>query len=161
VAPTEVPCPRHPDILTALRCSRCETPICPRCSVQTPVGARCRACARIARSPVYTLGVRHVVRAFAAAIVGGAFMGLVWAFVLSPFTYGFLAIFIGAGLGWAFTRLIDIATGKKRGPVTIAAASLGILIAWGVLLLVIELRVALYGLVAVGIGIYLAYANLR
>jgi hypothetical protein len=88
-------------------------------------------------------------------------MGLVWAFVLLPFTFGFLAIFIGAGLGWAFTRLVDLATGRKRGPITIAAASLGIVLAWGVLLLFIEPRVALYGLVAVGIGIYLAYANLR
>ncbi|GBD22812.1 hypothetical protein HRbin29_00457 [bacterium HR29] len=159
--PTEVPCPRHPETVTALRCSRCEAPICPRCSIQTPVGARCRECARVVRSPVYTLGASHIARAFGAAIVGGAVMGLVWAFVLLPFTFGFLAIFIGAGLGWAFTRLVDLATGRKRGPITIAAASLGIVLAWGVLLLFIEPRVALYGLVAVGIGIYLAYANLR
>lgn len=157
----EVPCPRHPETLTALRCSRCESPICPRCAIQTPVGARCRSCARVVRSPVYTLGTGQVLRAFTAAVVGGVVMGLVWAFVLLPFTFGFLAIFIGAGLGWAFTRLIDFATGRKRGPVTIAAASLGIVIAWMVLLAFLELRIALYGLVAVGIGIYLAYANLR
>lgn len=29
---------------TALKCSRCETPICPRCSVVTDVGQRCFAC---------------------------------------------------------------------------------------------------------------------
>lgn len=159
--PSEVPCPRHPETLTALRCSRCEAPICPRCSVQTPVGARCRDCARSVRSPVYTLRASQVARAFAAAVVGGVAMGVVWAFVLLPFTFTWVAIFIGAALGWAFTRLVDVATGRKRGPVVIAAASLGILIAWAVLLVFIELRVALYGLVAVAIGIYWAYANLR
>jgi hypothetical protein len=30
---------------TTLKCSRCETPICPRCSVVTDVGQRCFACA--------------------------------------------------------------------------------------------------------------------
>src|SRR5262245_41825997 len=50
-----VQCARHPEVETALRCSRCDTPICPRCLIQTPVGARCRDCARLARSPVYTM----------------------------------------------------------------------------------------------------------
>ncbi|MDA0256830.1 MAG: rhomboid family intramembrane serine protease, partial [Chloroflexi bacterium] len=34
-------CERHPETETELRCQRCDTPICPRCMVQTPVGFRC------------------------------------------------------------------------------------------------------------------------
>ena len=40
-----VPCADHPDVETRLRCSRCGRPICPRCSVRTPVGMRCPDCA--------------------------------------------------------------------------------------------------------------------
>src|SRR3954451_3122364 len=42
-------CARHPGVETVLRCGRCETPICPRCSIATPVGARCPSCAQVKR----------------------------------------------------------------------------------------------------------------
>ncbi len=156
-----VPCPRDPGVETALRCSRCETPICPRCLVQTPVGARCRDCARIAHSPIYTLSAMHILRAASAAVIGGVAMGLIWGFVLFQFTVGFFSIFLGAGLGYAFTRAMEFATGRKRGPVVVAFAVGGILIAWGMQFLFVPPRIALYGLVAVGVAIYFAYQNLR
>lgn len=158
---TVVACPRDPGVETALRCSRCDTPICPRCLVQTPVGARCRDCARIARSPVYVLSGGGMARAAIAAIVGGVVMGLIWGLVLLPFTYGFLSIFLGAGLGYVFTRTLEYATGHKRGPAVVAFAIAGIGVAWGMTLLFVELRFALYGLVAAGIAAYLAYQELK
>ena len=156
-----VECPRNPGVQTALRCSRCEEPICPKCMIQTPVGARCRPCARIAKSPVYTLTSGGYVRAGLAALIGGIVMGLIWIFVLFPFTVGFFSIFIGAGLGYAFTRAMDFATGRKRGPVVVGFAIAGIVLAWGIQFLVVDPRVVLYGLVAVGVGIYFAYQQLR
>jgi hypothetical protein len=42
-APT---CPRHPDVETRLRCSSCETLICPSCGVEAAVGYQCPDCAR-------------------------------------------------------------------------------------------------------------------
>jgi len=156
-----VACPRDPAIETALRCSRCETPICPKCLVQTPVGARCRDCARISRSPVYSLSRAQVVRAAAASLVGGVVMGLIWGLVLLPFSVGFFSIFLGAGLGYVFTRALDFATNRKRGPIVVSFAVCGILIAWGVQFLFVDPRIAMYGLVAAGVGIYFAYQNLR
>jgi len=158
---TIVQCPKHPGVETALRCSRCEGPICPRCLVHTPVGARCRDCARIVRSPVYMLNSVQFVRAAGAALVGGVAMGLIWGFVLRPFSIGFLSIFIGAGLGWVFTRAMELATGRKRGPVVVGCAVAGIGIAWGMQFLFVPTHIALYGLVAVGVGVYFAYQNLR
>jgi hypothetical protein len=155
-------CPRDPGIETALRCSRCETPICPKCLIQTPVGARCRDCARMGKSPVYTLSPAHMARAAAAAIVGGVAMGLIWGFVLLPFSIGFFSIFLGAGLGYAFTRMMEFATGRKRGPVVVAFAVVGIGIAWAIQMAIVgDFRFALYGLVAVGVAVYFAYQNLR
>jgi hypothetical protein len=156
-----VMCPRDPGVETALRCSRCETPICPKCMVQTPVGARCRDCARITRSPIYTLTPVHALRAGAASLIGGVVMGLIWGFVLLPFSVGFFSIFIGAGLGWVFTKGMEFATNRKRGPGVVAFAVVGILIAWGMQFLFVDPRVAMYGLVAAGVGIYFAYQNLR
>jgi DnaJ domain len=156
-----VACPRDPGMQTALRCSRCEMPICPKCLVQTPVGARCRDCARIAHSPIYTLSAMHIVRAGSAALIGGVVMGLIWGFILLPFSVGFFSIFLGAGLGYVFTRAMEFATGRKRGPVVVAFAIGGILIAWSMQFLFVPPRVALYGIVAVGVAIYFAYQNLR
>ncbi|MEX0834599.1 MAG: hypothetical protein WD010_00800 [Nitriliruptor sp.] len=39
------PCSRHPDTETRLRCSACETAICPDCWVEAPVGYQCPGCA--------------------------------------------------------------------------------------------------------------------
>ena len=45
--PIDAPkCYRHPDRSTFLRCSRCERPICPFCSNESPVGQRCPECIR-------------------------------------------------------------------------------------------------------------------
>lgn len=43
-ATTLLTCPRH-GVQTRLRCAECQTPICPDCSVRTPVGLRCPTCA--------------------------------------------------------------------------------------------------------------------
>jgi len=158
---TVVECPRDPGVETALRCSRCESPICPKCLIQSPVGARCRDCARIVKSPIYTLSGGGIARAAVASVVGGVVMGLIWGLVLLPFTFGFFAIFVGVGLSYAFTRALEFATGRKRGPIVVGFAIGGIGIAWGMTLLFIPLRMALYALVAAGIAAYLAYQNLR
>ena len=39
-------CYRHPGRNTSLRCSRCDRPICPSCSHESPVGQRCPECIR-------------------------------------------------------------------------------------------------------------------
>jgi hypothetical protein len=157
---TVVTCARDPGVETALRCSRCGTPICPRCLLQTPVGARCRDCARIARNPIYTLKGRGLARAAAASLIGGVVMGIVWGLLLLPFTFGFFAIFVGLGLGFAFTQVLEFATGRKRGPAVVSFAIAGIMIAWAVMAVIVP-QVWLYGLLPAGIAAYLAYLNLR
>ena len=64
-------CAEHPDVETYLRCGKCYTPICPRCMVQTPVGARCRQCARL-RPPVVEQVPAPLFARSAAAGVGAA-----------------------------------------------------------------------------------------
>lgn len=156
-----VPCATCVGKETALRCGRCDKPICPTCLVQTPVGARCKTCSPMMRAPMYTLGAGHVARAVGAALVGGIVMGLIWGTVGAAFSYGFFLIFLGAGLGWAFTKMMDFATRGKRGPVVVGAAIGGILTAWGMQWWFVPAAVVQIELLAVGVGAYLVYQNLR
>lgn len=159
--PEPVECARHAGVETALRCSRCETPICPSCLIQSPVGARCPDCARVIRAPMYVLSGQTMLRAGLAAAIGGIVMGLLWALILLPFTRGFFGLIVGVGLGYGFTRLLEFATGGKRGPGMIAFAIGGIVLAWAVLVLLAGSQFALWGLIAAGIGVWFAYQNLR
>ena len=138
VGETPLYCARHPRVETYLRCGRCETPICPKCQVMTPVGSRCPDCARVRR------GLGHVdrgvlLRASAAALAiglgGGALLTLV------PFLRGlFLSLLLGGLLGMAMAWLVLRLTGQRAGPtvawVAIAWLALGVIavrIGWAAL----------------------------
>ncbi len=86
-------CAKHTKVVTRLRCGRCETPICPKCTVYTPAGTRCRACARnkIALRPA---GVLH---GAVGAVQGASPMGRrVWYLAL----WYFLLSFLRNPFGW-------------------------------------------------------------
>ena len=159
--PDIVECARHPGVETALSCGRCETPICPSCLVHSPVGARCPDCAQVVKAPMYTLSGGHYVRSLAAALVGGVAMGVLWALLLQPLTIGFFSLLVGVALGYAFTRLMQFATGGKRGPLVTIFAAGGIFLAWAVQFALADVRFAIWGLLAAAIGVWFAYQNLR
>jgi len=161
-----VACAKHPEVQTALKCSRCNTPICPRCLVQTPVGARCKECANMAKSPVYTVTGKSLWRAIAAAIIGGVVMGVIWGFasqIVVGLAYGisFVTIFVGVGLGYAFSRIMEFATGRKRGRVVSGLAMGGILLATGIQVIMGGGTVFIGSVIAAGVGLYFAYQNLK
>ena len=61
-------CATHPEVETNLTCGKCGTPICPRCLVQTPVGARCRKCAGLRRLPTYEIAPQQYLKAVGVAL---------------------------------------------------------------------------------------------
>jgi|GEM_PF-252073 len=163
---TVVQCARHPDVETALRCSRCDTPICPRCMVQTPVGARCRDCAQMAKSPIYTVRGQYLVRALAAGLGGGVAMGLIWGFAtrnVVGLAFGgiFMSLLLGVALGWAFTRLMELATRRKRGPVIVGSAMGGIILATLIQVTMVGGTLFVGSVIAAAVGLYFCYQNLR
>jgi hypothetical protein len=125
-AATEAPlhCARHPSVETYLRCGRCETPICPKCQVMTPVGSRCPNCARVRR----TLGhvdrgvlVRASLVSLVVGLVGGALLLVV------PLLRGlFLSLLLGGLLGTAMAWLVLRSTNQRAGP-TVAWVAIGCL----------------------------------
>lgn len=161
-----VMCARHPNTPTDLRCSRCETPICPRCIVQTPVGARCPDCGKGTPAPMYQVTPVSAARIVSATIAIGLGIGLLWGLLLPAVgAFGFFTIFLGAFAGYGMVWLMDKASGRKRGPwVQVAAAGCLVLayvvrnaIVFGGLIVPNDL----WGIIFIGIAGAVAWNQLR
>ena len=107
-------CVTHPDIETGLSCARCEKYICPRCMVQSVIGARCPDCAQTKKLPTFEVTPIYYVRAYAAGIGIALLTGLVWALVrimLGGYLSGILVIGVGYLVGEVISRVVN----RKRG----------------------------------------------
>lgn len=105
--PEVVYCMAHPEVETGLRCGRCETPICPRCMVMTPVGGRCPDCARPPRVAALIISPIDYAQATAAALGVALALGIFWG--LLPWRgYGnfVTAAAIGFAAGEAVSRIV-------------------------------------------------------
>jgi len=103
-------CPRHPGITTRLRCSKCGTPICPRCMVETPVGYRCPTCAGLSAGAWSDLPGSLLVRAATAGLLVAFVVGWLWSRI--PEWQFYLALLLGFGVAEAMAA----ATRLRRGP---------------------------------------------
>jgi hypothetical protein len=96
--------------------------------IQSPVGARCRACAQIRKLPMFVLSpadyLKAIGTALGASIVCGAVVAL--ALHLAPFL-GILRFFLMAGLGYAVAEAMLRFT-RKRGTVVGAIAGIAVVI---------------------------------
>jgi hypothetical protein len=114
-------CYRHPTTETWLRCGRCDRPICTKCSVQGPVGSRCKECGRVAHDPLTTFTPRQLALAIGTALVAGGVAGYIAGSV--GYFGVFVSFFAGGLVAGAVTRVI----GFKRGPVMLSILFGGIL----------------------------------
>jgi hypothetical protein len=115
-------CARHPATETVLRCGRCDTPICPKCLVSAPVGARCPSCAQVKRL-VLLVKPAEMARAAAYGIGVGA-IGVVIASVIP-----FLGLLGYAIVGFGVGEAVSIGANRKRarelGPLAVACLFVG------------------------------------
>lgn len=117
-------CIRHPDRSTVLRCGRCNAPICVACTVQTPVGARCPACAQMRRLPTYEVSLRLYLRAAGAGLATGLLGGM----VISGLLRGLFAIWLAPVFGWLVGEVVARAANLRRGPGLQAIAAAAVLV---------------------------------
>jgi len=170
--PEALRCATHPNVETSLRCGKCGKPICPKCMVQTPVGARCRECAHLYKLPTYRVSGQYYLRAAATALVLAIITGVIWGFV-HYYLGGFEPIFsivFGYGIGYAIAEVTSLAVNRKRSRWLAVIGALAVVICFGTAGLLDYLRFGFlflggylnfFWFIAVGFGIYVAVNRLR
>ena len=162
-------CIRHPDIETDLRCGKCLDPICPKCMVQTPVGARCPKCAALKKLPVFEISTIFYIRAIAAGLATSAALGTIWSFIHAG---GFFLIFIALVIGYLTGEAISLAVNRKRGPGLQIVAGVSMVLSYAVRSLIeafiesphqsfLHVFTDVYGLIALILGIIISVGLLR
>ncbi len=159
-------CAAHPRVETNLRCGKCGKPICPKCMVQTPVGARCPECARLYKLPTYRVSTAYYLRAAGTALGMAIICGVIWGVVSLFLPFFFLNLFLGAGVGYAIGEVVGLAVNRKRGRGLAAVAGAGVAISYLVsILLFFSLPFGLFpillALASVALGIFIAVTRLR
>ena len=115
-------CAFDPEVETGLACGKCGKYICPRCMIQTPVGARCRECARVTKLPTFDVGPSHYLRASIAGGLVAVVAGTIWSVVPHgiPFLPWLLAMATGHLVGEAISLSVKpqarARTGHHRRP---------------------------------------------
>ena len=120
-------CAADPSVETYLRCGRCEKPICPRCLIPTPVGARCRDCAPLRKLPMFQVGPIDYLRAIGGGLAAGVGGGLALTFIqrLVP-VFGMLSVVFLAALGYAVGTAVAKSTRRKQGALLGIIAALAV-----------------------------------
>jgi hypothetical protein len=110
-------CANHPEVATALRCNRCNKPICTRCAVRTPVGYRCRECVRNQQQVFETaVWYDYIVAGVLAAVLGG----LAGALLLN---LGWFVFFLSPVAGGVIAEIVRAAVRRRRGRYLFMAAT--------------------------------------
>lgn len=119
-------CTYHPNVLTRLRCSKCGTPICPRCAVETPVGYRCPDCAAVRGLPTYQTSGSALIKSIAIGIGVAVVVGVVWG--LFPDWEFYLALILGFGVAEGMAWGANYKRGSDLQFAAIACVILGLVI---------------------------------
>jgi hypothetical protein len=167
--PATFRCATHPDVETNLRCGKCGKPICPKCMVQTPVGARCQECARLYKLPTYRVSGLYYLRAAGTALGLAIVIGLIWGFVETFLPSYIFSLIAAIGIGWVIGELVSLAVNRKRSSGLAAIGGTAVVICYGVAYLVEYFRAgytfnlypSIFTLVTLGVGVYFAVNRLR
>ncbi|TET15207.1 MAG: hypothetical protein E3J81_05295 [Dehalococcoidia bacterium] len=158
-------CALHPETETNLRCSKCGQFICPKCLVQTPIGARCPECAALKRLPVYDVSAVFYARAIAAGLITASVLGAIWPFI--PLG-GFLSLIIAAGIGYAIGEVVSLSVNRKRGLRLQVIAGTSMVVSYTIRSLLeaphlsfVHSFLNVYVLIALALGIIIAVSRLR
>ncbi|HVB97581.1 MAG TPA: B-box zinc finger protein [Chloroflexota bacterium] len=124
-------CATHPNVQTYLRCAQCGKPICPRCLVMTPVGAKCSGCAKLRPLPIFILSPVNVVVALVVTVVSAVALGVVGS-ILGRVVPLFLIAF-PFGVGIVLAEAISRSVNRKRHLYLRILAGAGVILSYLVL----------------------------
>ncbi len=158
-------CATHPEVETNLRCGKCDKLICPKCLVQTPVGARCRDCARLYKLPTYSISTQYYLRAAGAGLGMAIVCGAVWGIIESSIPFFSLNLLLAPAAGYAIGEVVSLSVNRKRGTRLAIVAGMAVAISYFITYFFtggppMGLRI-LYHLVALGLGIFVTVTRVR
>ena len=155
-------CATHPEIETNLKCGKCGKPICPKCMVQTLVGARCPDCSKLYKLPTYRVSAKYYLRAVGTALGMAIVCGIVWGVVRGLVPFFYLNLLLAPGAGYAIGEVVSLSVNRKRGTGLATIAGIAVAISYLVsLLLPFGLSFHFLDLLALALGIYFAVSRLR
>jgi hypothetical protein len=112
-----------------LRCQRTEVPICPKCSVRTPVGYISKEAAREQQDKFFDAATMDYIIAGVVAFFGNLFIGFLVTRLGFLGFFGLLLIFfVATSAGGLISELIWRAIRKRRGRYTGQVAGAGIIL---------------------------------
>ncbi len=159
-------CATHPAIETNLSCGKCGKPICPKCLVQTPVGARCSDCARPTKVPTFSVSTPYYLRAIGAGLGTAIVCGIVWGVIGWIIPFFSFNLLLAPGAGYAIGEVISRSVNRKRGTILAIIAGIALVISYSITLILkggfpSGLFNILYDLLSLALGIYVAVTRLR
>jgi hypothetical protein len=159
-------CAAHPRVETNLRCGKCGKPICPKCMVQTPVGARCPECARLYKLPTYRVSSLYYLRAAGTALGMALVTGVLWGLANSFIPFFYLNLLLGAGVGYVIGEVVSLAVNRKRGWGLAAVAGAGVAISYLVSIflffgLPFGVFHIVFDIISLALGVFVAVTRLR
>ena len=155
-------CAYHPDVETNLRCGKCDTPICPKCMVQTPVGARCPDCAKLYKLPTFRVSTKYYLMAAGTALGMALVCGIAWGVVRAFVPFIFLNLLLAAGVGYAIGEVVSLSVNRKRGTGLAVVGGIAVPISYLVSIFFIwGPSFSFLDLLALALGIFIAVIRLR
>lgn len=134
-------CAVHPDRETALRCNKCGRYMCVDCAVRSPVGYRCRECARGIEDKFFNASeADYVIIAAVCAALAGTAGAIAQAANIPLLFMLILGLPVGGGIAEAALRAVQRRRGRQSPVIAGVATALG-------------------GLLGAGIALYLTISN--
>ncbi|MSQ08288.1 MAG: hypothetical protein EXR57_00395 [Dehalococcoidia bacterium] len=160
-------CPRNPGVETNLRCGKCGMFICPKCLVQSPVGARCPDCAKPIKNPAFSPSRRDMLLAIGAGLgvaVGlGAMLGVAVE-GLAGITYGYeVGVLVGqAAIGYVIgVTVYRVARNKRSRGLQYAGGFIAFVAYTAALFVYPAFGTHILALLGLGVGVYVAMGRLK
>ena len=159
-------CATHPSVETNLRCGKCGKPICPKCLVQTPVGARCPDCAKLYRLPTFRISTKHYLRGIGVGLGMAFICGAAWGAIGWRIHFFSFNLLLAPAAGFAIGEVISLSVNRKRGTGLAVVAGMAVVVSYVVTFLFPSgfpfgpLNIT-YHLIALALGIFVAVTRLR
>lgn len=130
--------------------------------VQTPVGARCRECARLYKLPTYQVSAKYYLRAIGAGLGMALVCGFLWGIIISSIPFFYLNLLLAPASGYAIAEVVGLAVNRKRGIGLATIVGIMVAVAYLVgLLSPLGFRFHLLDFLALALGIFVAVTRIR